>query len=127
MQNGRTVAALIGPSIVIRGEIVSLEDLIIEGQVDGRIDVRGHQLTIGTGAGIVADLAAPRITIRGMVTGQVTASDTVAIGETGSVDGDVRAPRIAVEDGAQIHGRVETVAGIAAQTKAVPEAIAAAV
>jgi cytoskeletal protein CcmA (bactofilin family) len=67
----------------------------------------GHALSIGVGAAIMAELVAKTIMISGAVTGTVTAPDKVEIGETGSVDGDIRAPRFAMRDGAVVRGRVD--------------------
>jgi cytoskeletal protein CcmA (bactofilin family) len=100
--------ACIGKSITIKGEVVSSEDLIVDGHVEGRIDLQGHSLMIGVGGGIRADIAAKIITIQGSVTGNVSAADKVEVRETGSVDGDIAAPRIAVFEGAVLQGRLET-------------------
>lgn len=104
----RTVVACIGPSVIIKGEVISAEDLIINGRVEGTIDLNGHSLAVGVGASIEAALVAKRITINGTVTGNVTASEAVVIREAGSVQGDVRAPRIALADGALVRGRIDT-------------------
>lgn len=100
--------ARIGKSVTIKGEVISSEDLIVEGYVEGRIDLQGHSLLIGTGGGIHAEIAAQTVIIQGTVTGNVTAREKIEVRETGSVDGDVVAPLIAVFDGAVLHGRVET-------------------
>jgi cytoskeletal protein CcmA (bactofilin family) len=104
-----TPVARIGQSVSIRGNVISAEDLAIDGRVDGTIDVGGgHRLTIGAGAAIVGDVAAGILSISGAVTGKVTATERLVIWETGSVDGDVAAPRLAVREGAVLHGRIDT-------------------
>jgi cytoskeletal protein CcmA (bactofilin family) len=104
----RASACSIGKSVVIRGEVISSEDLIIDGCVEGTIELSGHCLTVGAGASIKAELVGRIITVGGTVTGNIAASEEVAIRATGSVEGDIRAPRIAVSDGAVLCGRVET-------------------
>jgi cytoskeletal protein CcmA (bactofilin family) len=103
----RRVNAWIGKSLTIQGKVISSQDLTIEGQVEGTIELGDHALTIGTGAGIKADLVAKIITISGAVTGNVTASDKVDLRATGSVDGDVVAPRVIMAEGGVINGKVE--------------------
>ena len=104
----RRAIACIGQSVVIKGEVISSEDLVIDGCVEGTIKNSGHSLTISPGASIKADLIGRIIVISGAVTGTIAASEMVAVEGTGSVDGDIRAPRIAISDGADICGRVET-------------------
>jgi cytoskeletal protein CcmA (bactofilin family) len=104
----RLVVAGIGPTVIIKGDLISAEDLTIDGRVEGTITLGDHALSVGVGAAIRAKLVAKTITISGAVTGTVTAADKVEIRETGSVDGDVRAPRFAMQDGAVICGRVDT-------------------
>ena len=100
--------AWIGPSVSIKGDVSSAEDLTIEGQVEGTIEVGDNNLIVGVGASITAALVAHTITISGAVNGNVTASDTIEIRAQGSVEGNLKAPHIAVRDGALLHGRVDT-------------------
>ena len=111
----RRVNAWIGKSLTIQGRVISSQDLTIEGQVEGTIELGDHALTIGTGAGIKADLVAKTITISGAVTGNVTAIDKVDLRSTGSVDGDVVAPLVIMAEGGVINGKVDA-AGRKGQT-----------
>jgi cytoskeletal protein CcmA (bactofilin family) len=104
----RRVTAFIGKSLKIEGRVISSQDLTIEGQVEGTIELGDYALTVGTGAGIKADLVARTITISGAVTGNVTASEKVDLRATGSVDGDVVAPSVIMADGAVINGKVDS-------------------
>ena len=106
--DARRVSACIGPSVVIKGEVISSEDLVIDGCVEGTIELSGHCLTVSPGASIKAELVGRIITIGGTVTGNIAASEKVAIRATGSVEGDIRAPRVAVSEGSVLRGRVET-------------------
>ena len=108
VEEQRWASACIGKSVVIRGEVTSAEDLVIDGCVEGTIELSGHCLTVSAGASIKAELVGRIITIDGAVTGNIAASEKVAVRATGSVDGDIRAPRIAVSEGAVLRGRVET-------------------
>jgi len=94
--------------VVITGDVSASEDLIIDGQVHGRIEVLEHSLTIGASAVIAAEIAASTVTIMGSVTGNVTASGKVDLRATGSVEGDLVAPLVAIGDGAYLHGSVDT-------------------
>ncbi len=103
----RRLTAWIGKSLTVQGRVISAQDLTIEGQVEGTIELGDHALMVGTGAGIKADLRAKTITISGAVTGNVTASDKVDLRATGSVEGDIVAPRLVMVEGAIINGRVQ--------------------
>jgi cytoskeletal protein CcmA (bactofilin family) len=103
----RRVTAWIGTALVVQGKVISAQDLTIDGKVEGTIDLGDHGLTIGAGAEIKADLVAKTIMISGAVTGNVTATDRVDLRATGSVDGDIVAPRFAMAEGAVIRGRVD--------------------
>jgi cytoskeletal protein CcmA (bactofilin family) len=105
----RRMSAWIGRAITVKGDVISDEDLTIDGRVEGTIALGARSLTIGAGASVQAHLNAHTITISGAVKGNVTATERIDIRETGSVDGDLRAPRVAVRDGAVLHGRVDTV------------------
>jgi cytoskeletal protein CcmA (bactofilin family) len=103
----RRMAAWIGRSLRIDGKVISSEDLTIDGQVEGTIEVGDHSLMIGVGAAVKADLAAKTITIGGAVTGNVMAKDRVDLRATGSVDGDIVAPHFIMADGAIVRGSVD--------------------
>ena len=103
----RRVTAWIGTALIVQGKVISAQDLTIDGKVEGTIELGGHGLTIGQGAEIKADLVAKTISISGAVTGNVTATDRVDLRATGSVDGDIVAPRFAMAEGAVIKGRVD--------------------
>ena len=97
----------IGKSVVIKGELSGSEDLTIEGQVDGKIELRQNILTIGPNAKIKAQVFAKAVVIQGEVHGNVTATEKVDIRDAGSVDGDVSAPRVAIADGAHFRGSID--------------------
>ena len=97
----------IGKSVVIKGELNGSEDLTIEGQVDGKIELRQNVLTIGPNGRIKAQVFAKSVVILGEVTGNVTATEKVDIRDNGSVDGDIAAPRVAIAEGAHFRGSID--------------------
>lgn len=113
-------SAKIGQSIQIEGTLTGNEDLTIEGRVHGKIDLRGHSLIIGTNGKIDAGLSAKQVIVQGEVKGNISAEDKIQITSSGSVAGDLRAPRIALDDGARFAGSVDMGA-----EKAAPKAEAA--
>ena len=116
----------IGKSVIIKGELSGSEDLTIEGQVDGKIELRQNVLTIGANGKIKAQVFAKAVIILGEVTGNVTASEKVDIRDNGSVDGDIISPRVAIAEGAHFRGSVDMQrAGGKTATPAAPAATAA--
>ena len=97
----------IGKSVVIKGELNGSEDLTIEGQVEGTIQLRDHVLTIGPNGKIKAQIFAKTVIILGHVTGNVSASEKVDLRDNGSVDGDIISPRVAIAEGAHFRGSVD--------------------
>jgi cytoskeletal protein CcmA (bactofilin family) len=97
----------IGPSIQIKGELQGDEDLTIDGRVEGKIDLREHNLTIGPNGKIRADLYANTIIVAGDVTGNAFAAERVEIAPTGRLTGDITSPRITIADGAHFKGSVD--------------------
>jgi cytoskeletal protein CcmA (bactofilin family) len=97
-----------GRSIVIKGELKASEDLTIDGQVDGRIELLQNVLTVGTTAKLHAEIVARAVIVLGEVVGNITATERVEIkAERGSVEGDIVTPRIAIAEGAHFTGRIE--------------------
>ena len=97
----------IGKSVVIKGELTGSEDLTIEGQVEGSIQLREHGLTIGPNGRIKAQVFAKSVVVLGEIVGNVTASEKVDIRDNGSVDGDIISPRVAIAEGAHFRGTVD--------------------
>src|SRR5436853_2870614 len=99
--------ASIGKCIVINGELSGSEDLTIEGRVDGKIELRDHVLTVGSNGRIKAQVSAKAIVVLGQVTGNLNATEKVDIKESGSVEGDIVAPRVAIADGSHFRGSID--------------------
>jgi cytoskeletal protein CcmA (bactofilin family) len=96
-----------GESVFIKGTITADENFEIAGKVEGTIEVRNHLLTIAPNAKVFATVSAKAVCVAGAITGEVTATDRVEVCRDGSVEGDVSAPRVAMQDGAVFHGRID--------------------
>ena len=97
----------IGKSVIIKGELSGSEDLTIEGQVEGKIELNNNVLTIGTNAKIKAQVFAKTVVVLGEVSGNITASEKVDIRDNGSVDGDITSPKVAIAEGAHFRGAID--------------------
>lgn len=110
-------AAVIGPGIHINGDISGSENLIIEGKVDGKIRLDAHQVDIGQGGQVNADVTAKIIKIAGEVRGDLTGTEKVVISRSGNVHGNIVAPRMTLEDGAIFKGSIDMDPGEPAKVK----------
>ena len=99
--------ANIGKSITIKGDLTGNEDLVIDGNIEGRIELPNNQLTIGPEGKIKADIHAKSAVVVGHVSGNVSATERIEVQASGIVDGDVRAPSLVVQEGAVLNGAVE--------------------
>lgn len=99
--------AHIGKSVVIKGELSGSEDLYVDGQVEGSIELRGNSLTVGPNGRIKARISAKNIAIQGSVEGAVNATDRVELRKTAVVNGDIMTQRISVEEGAFFKGKID--------------------
>jgi cytoskeletal protein CcmA (bactofilin family) len=106
-------SARIGKTVVICGEVKGSEDLIVDGRVEGTVSLSDSRLTIGPNANVAADLSAKDVLIMGQVQGNVVASGRVELRAGCSVEGDIRALRLAVEDNAVFRGKVDLTQAVA--------------
>ncbi len=107
-------SVFIGQSIFIKGELTGNEDMTIEGKVEGNIQLKDHNVTIGSSGTIKAEIFAKNITIMGTVEGDVHAESLVEIKKTGNLNGDIVAPRVIIEDGARFRGSIDMETGASA-------------
>jgi cytoskeletal protein CcmA (bactofilin family) len=98
--------ANIGKSISIHGDLTGDEDLLLEGTVEGKVKLPNNELTIGADGRIPADVSAKSVIVIGHVKGDVVATERVEIRATGVVQGNIRSPRLVVEEGAILHGSI---------------------
>ena len=106
-ETGARDAAVIGRSIHINGDLRGEEDLRIEGDVSGTIQLRNSNLTIGKEGKIHADVYAKSITVDGTMDGDIYGSERVSIRATARMTGNVTAPRVSIEEGARFKGSIE--------------------
>ena len=99
--------ANIGKSIIIKGDLSGDEDLVIDGRVEGRVSLPNNQVTIGGDGKITAEIEAKSIIVIGKTAGDLNASERVEIQATGVVDGDIRSPRLLVQEGAVVNGTID--------------------
>jgi cytoskeletal protein CcmA (bactofilin family) len=97
----------VGKSVVFKGELSGSEDLVVEGTVEGKVELREHVLTVGSHGKLKAEVFAKIVIVLGEVVGNITASEKVELRESGSVDGDVTAPRVGIAEGAHLRGSVD--------------------
>ena len=98
---------MIGSTIKITGDITGDEDLVIEGQVEGEININSHQVTVGKSGQVKANVTAKNIKIEGSVRGDITGNEKVVIANSGNVRGNIVAPRVTLEDGAIFKGSID--------------------
>lgn len=101
-----TGQSLIGPTVVIRGEITAEENLLIKGRIEGFID-HSQTVTIHTEGSVAAEVKAQEVLVEGTVHGNVYGTRRVQIAQTGNVDGNVYAPRVGVLEGASFKGAID--------------------
>ena len=94
-------------SLHVKGEITGNEDLLIDGSVEGLIQLDERKLTVGATAKVTADIIAREVVVYGTVKGNLRAKDRIEIKKDGSVNGDLTTARIMIEDGAYFKGSIE--------------------
>ena len=99
--------ACLGPTITVKGEISSEEDLQIDGKVEGPISLRGSRLTVGRTAQLNSEINAREVIVYGNAAGNLRARDRVEIKKDGQVIGDITTTRISIEEGAYFKGHIE--------------------
>jgi cytoskeletal protein CcmA (bactofilin family) len=99
--------ARLGASLHVKGEISGNEDLLVDGSVEGLIQLDDRKLTIGATAKVTADIIAREVVVFGTVKGNLRAKDRIEIKKDGSVNGDLTTARIMIEDGAYFKGSIE--------------------
>ncbi|PYV89957.1 MAG: hypothetical protein DMG05_12015 [Acidobacteria bacterium] len=122
---GKQEVINIGKSVSIKGELTGDEDLTIEGRVEGKIELKDHNLVIGPHGTIKGQINAKNVTVKGKVLGNVSARELVEIKASGSVAGDIESLQISIVDGAYFKGRVDLRRGPATERSHSPKPEAA--
>jgi cytoskeletal protein CcmA (bactofilin family) len=106
--------ATIGKSLVIKGTISGTEDLYIDGEVEGAIELKDNNITVGPNGRVNAGLHARDIVVLGRVKGNVRAIERLEIRKVGSLIGDIITARVVIEDGAYFKGSIDIQKGVTA-------------
>jgi|SRR5277367_2896120 len=102
-----TEVANIGKSVFIKGELSGSEDLYVDGQVEGTIELAGNSLTVGPHGQVRASVNAKSVVVQGKLEGSIRASDRTELRKSAVITGDIATQRISIEDGAYFKGKVD--------------------
>lgn len=100
-------AATIGPSITIRGDITGEESLVVDGRVEGTVNLPQYDVTVGADGHIKADVRAKVIEIHGTTEGDLNGAEQVILRRAANVQGNIAAPRVTLEDGCRFKGSID--------------------
>lgn len=100
--------ASIGPSVTVKGEITGEEDILVEGYVEGTVNLKKNAVTVASTGKVKAHIFAVTVLVEGEVTGDIDGTEKVVVCKSGKVIGNITAPRITIEDGAKIKGSMST-------------------
>jgi len=103
----RRKSGTIGTSITIHGDVTGEEDLIVDGVIEGTVNLKDNNLVVSENGKVTANVNARVIRVDGEVKGELRGSEQVSISPSGKVSGDIRAPRVVLEDGCQFKGSVD--------------------
>jgi cytoskeletal protein CcmA (bactofilin family) len=115
------VPSRIGNGLKIRGELSGSADLFVDGELQGKIGLGDSRVTIGQSGRVQADIEARHIVIDGSVQGNLKARESVHLGPTSRVQGSILTPRIGIDDGARLRGKVEMIRASEAGSSATSE------
>jgi len=104
-------SATIGKAVMIKGQIFSREDLVIDGEVEGTVEAQDHRVTVGPNGKVHASVKAREIVVLGSIHGNVEATDKIDIRKDARLVGDIKTARIVIEDGAYFKGSIDIVKG----------------
>jgi len=99
--------AHIGKSVIIKGELSGSEDLYVDGQVEGSIELSGNRLIIGPHGQVRANVNAKGVIVQGKLEGNIRTSERAELTKSAVVTGDIVTQRVAIEEGAYFKGKVD--------------------
>ena len=102
-----TERATIGRSITIRGDVTGDEDLMIQGRIEGSVQLGQHHVTVGPEGRVKANISGRSVTVEGEVKGDLHGDEQVALRPTARVEGDIVSPRVVLDDGASFRGSID--------------------
>jgi cytoskeletal protein CcmA (bactofilin family) len=120
LDSSRGNIAVLGKSVIVKGQIFSREDLTIDGEVEGSIELQEHRLTIGPNGKVVASVKAREVIVLGTLHGNVETSDKLEIRKDAKLVGDIKTARIVIEDGAYFKGTVDILRAEVSRPAAAP-------
>lgn len=100
-------SATIGPSIKIKGDVTGDEDLVIQGRIDGTVNLKKHNVTVGPEGRVKANIFGRSVVVDGEVEGDLQGEEQIVLRRTAKVQGNITAPRVTLEDGATFRGGVD--------------------
>jgi cytoskeletal protein CcmA (bactofilin family) len=112
--------AVLGKSVIVKGQIISREDLTIDGEVEGTVELHEHRLTIGPNGRVKASVKARELVVLGNIQGNVETTDKIDIRKDAKLVGDIKTARIVIEDGAYFKGNIDIVRPEAAKPAPAP-------
>ena len=112
--------AVIGSSVIIRGDLSGEEDVLIQGKIEGKVSLKNHNVTIGEKGRVEADIYAKLITVEGEFRGNLYGSEKIIIRRSGRLRGNLVAPLISLEDGASFKGKIDMATGKSADNAVRP-------
>lgn len=118
--------ATLGPSLVLKGELTGDEDLVILGRLDGKVELKKNSVTVGSSGKVKADIYGSSIQVEGEVHGNLYGEKEVVIRETGTVLGNIIAPRVSLENGSKFKGSIDMEPGTTRVAEPRPQASTAA-
>lgn len=104
---GHTDSSIVGPSMLVQGDMTGDEDLVVQGRVEGSITLKKHLVTVGKDGRVNATVNAQSIRVEGTVEGELRGKEQVIVTRTGSVSGNIVAPRVTLEDGCRFKGAID--------------------
>jgi len=99
--------AVIGSSLIVKGDVLGEEDLMIQGQIEGKVVLKKNSITVGKNGRVKADLFGKIIVVEGVVQGNLFGEEKVIVRKSGDVRGNLTAPRINLEEGAKFKGSID--------------------
>jgi cytoskeletal protein CcmA (bactofilin family) len=104
--------AVLGKSVIVKGQIYSREDLTIDGEVEGTVELQEHRLTIGPNGKVSASVKARELVVLGTIHGNVETTDKIDIRKEAKLVGDIKTARVVIEDGAYFKGNIDIVRAV---------------
>ena len=107
VSRAQTEPSIVGPSMLVQGDMNGDEDLVVQGRIEGSITLKKNLVTVGKDGRVNATVNAKSIRVEGTVEGELRGKEQVIVTRTGSVSGNIVAPRVTLEDGCRFKGAID--------------------